>query len=112
VYGLLDVELPHGKEVFYMAMDNERIVKLIEDMKESLEREIQTGLEKLEQHMNRRFDQVNARLVRVDSVWKVARDWGRGVDEHDMQSDQVIAQLVRQVASLEERLSKIEKQKQ
>ena len=98
-----------------MAMDNETVVKLIEDMKESLEREIQTGFEKVEkqfEQVNRRFDQINARLVRVNSVWKVARDWGRSVDEHDIQSDQVIAQLVRQVASLEERLSKIEKEKQ
>jgi hypothetical protein len=96
-----------------MAMDHE-LLNLITEMKESLEREVQSGFEKMEhrfEKMEHRFDQMNARLVRVDSVWKVARDWGRSVDEHDIQSDRVIANLVRQVASFEERLSKIEKDK-
>jgi hypothetical protein len=45
----------------------------------------------------------------VDVIWKVARDWGRGVDNHDADADKVIAELVRQVTDLQERMARIEK---
>ena len=67
-------------------MDNE-LVNLITDMKESLEGELYAFREQMDrrfEQVDRRFDQVNARLVRVDTVWKVARDWGRMVDDHDI----------------------------
>lgn len=95
-------------------MDSE-LLNLITEMKESLERELRSGFEKVDRRfekVDRRFDQINARLIRVDSVWKVAREWGRSVDDHDIQSDRVIADLVRQVSSLEERLCKIERDRQ
>jgi hypothetical protein len=54
-------------------MDPEVVLKLVTDMKESLEREIQVlagKLDHLEEKVDRRFDQVNSHLNRLDVVWK------------------------------------------
>jgi hypothetical protein len=89
-----------------------RVIGLVQTRMEGLVRNLELEMREGFDKVNRRFDQVNARLVRVDTVWKVARDWGRSSDEHDIQSDAVIANLARQVASLEERMSRIEHDKQ
>jgi exonuclease VII large subunit len=92
--------------------ESARSAALLDEVKESLEREIQALSEKMDrrfEQVDRRFDQVNSRLTRVDVIWKVARDWGSGVDNHDADADKVIAELVRQVTDLQERMARIEK---
>jgi hypothetical protein len=62
--------------------------------------------------VDRRFDQINLRLKRMDVVWKVALDWGRSADEMDSGRDQLIADLRHDVAEIQKRIVAIEKKQQ
>jgi len=69
-------------------------------------------MQQMESRMNRRFDQINVRLQRMDVVWKAAREWGREADEIDSGRDRLIADLRHDLTDLQQRLSVLEQKQQ
>jgi hypothetical protein len=67
-------------------------------------------IDSLRQETQNGFQQVNARLIRADLVWKVARDWARDMDDHEIKADAVIGRHERKIAKFDERLARLERE--
>ncbi|HEV3196347.1 MAG TPA: hypothetical protein VGZ73_00525 [Bryobacteraceae bacterium] len=94
-----------------MQSDREFSVKLFENLKREVQASVDQGVQ-TERRLNLRFDQMNARLTRMDTAWRIGRRWATGVDDRQMQSDNVIAGLVREMTDLRERVVALEKKQQ
>jgi hypothetical protein len=102
----LTTEINNEREFLGRALD--RIEGSLDRKIDNLKDEMQL----MEVRMDRRFDQINVRLKRIDTVWKVALDWGRDADTMDSARDQLIADLRHDMTDLRRRLEVIEKKRQ
>jgi hypothetical protein len=104
-----------------MAVPEDQLVRLIIDVKESLEREIQ-GLAREVQgiaremregfaHVNTRFDTQATRLDRHAMLWQTGRRWSGRMDDWAEKVDAALETKDREIADLRARLDKLEESK-
>lgn len=86
-------------------MDDGHLEKLLVDMKESLEREMQRGFEM----MAARFDDQDARLGRHAGLLQTGNRWTVRMNDWAEKIDSAIAVKDKQIAELSERVAKLEK---
>ncbi len=88
------------------------VEQLIMDLKESLERELATLSQRMEQgfaHLNSRFDSQAARLDRHAGLWQAGTRWSSRMDAWAEKVDSALEAKDREIAELRERLMKLER---
>lgn len=101
-----------------MAVPEDQLVRLIIDVKESLEREIHGLDRKIEgvarevregfAQVNTRFDTQAARLDRHAALWQTGRRWSGRMDDWAEKVDAALETKDREIKDLRTRLDKLE----
>jgi pyruvate-formate lyase len=97
-----------------MAMPEEDLVRLITDLKESLERELQGLAREMREgfaQVNTRFDTQAVRLDRHAALWQTGRRWSGRMDDWAEKVDAALETKDREIADLRARLNKLEESK-
>ncbi len=97
-----------------MAEPEDQLVRLITDLKESLEREIQGLTREVREgfaQVNTRFDTQAARLDRHAALWQTGRRWSGRMDDWAERVDAALETKDREIADLRARLQKLEEPK-
>jgi hypothetical protein len=101
-----------------MAVPEDQFVRLITDLKESLERELQGVATSIRQELREGFAQVNtrfdtqaARLDRHAALWQTGRRWSGRMDDWAEKVDAALETKDREIADLRARLKKLEEPK-
>ncbi len=92
--------------------DQNGLVKLLEELKESLEREVKALDENVERgfdQLNSRFDTQAQRLNRLNTAWSIARPWSHEVDEWRDRMERLIEIKDRQILDLTRRIDALER---
>jgi hypothetical protein len=97
-------------------MPDEELVRLIIDVKESLERELQGVASSIRQELREGFAQVNTRFdtqaTRLDrhaALWQTGRRWSGRMDDWAEKVDAALETKDREIADLRTRIDKLEK---
>jgi predicted RNase H-like nuclease (RuvC/YqgF family) len=94
-----------------MAVPEDELIRLITDVKESLEREIHGLARELREgfaQVNTRFDTQAARLDRHAALWQTGRRWSGRMDDWAEKVDAALETKDREIAELRARLNKLE----
>lgn len=94
-----------------MATPEGRLVRLITDVKESLERELQNLTREMREgfaQVNTRFDTQAARLDRHAALWQTGRRWSARMDDWAEKVDAALETKDREIKDLRMRLDKLE----
>ncbi len=99
-------------------MAEEDLVRLITDVKESLEREIhgvgsrvgglEDTLRKGFTELNARFDAQSARLDRQAALWQTGSRWSARMDDWAEKIDKMLEARTQEIAELRARIEKLE----
>jgi hypothetical protein len=81
------------------------VIRLIIEVKESLEREIRDGFAQV----NTRLDTQAARLERHAAMWQTGRRWSSRMDDWAENVDAAFETKDREIAELRSRLEKLER---
>jgi len=87
------------------------LVRLITDVKESLERELQNLTREMREgfaQVNTRFDTQAARLDRHAALWQTGRRWSARMDDWAEKVDAALETKDREIKDLRMRLDKLE----
>jgi predicted RNase H-like nuclease (RuvC/YqgF family) len=94
-----------------MAVPEDQLVRLIIDVKESLEREIQGLAREVREgfaQVNTRFDTQATRLDRHAALWQTGRRWSGRMDDWAEKVDAALETKDREIKDLRDRLNKLE----
>jgi predicted RNase H-like nuclease (RuvC/YqgF family) len=94
-----------------MAVPEDQLVRLIIDVKESLEREIQVLAREVREgfaQVNTRFDTQATRLDRHAALWQTGRRWSGRMDDWAEKVDAALETKDREIKDLRDRLNKLE----
>ena len=97
-----------------MVMPEEDLVRLITDLKGSLERELQGLAREMREgfaQVNTRFDTQVVRLDRHAALWQTGRRWSGRMDDWAEKVDAALETKDREIADLRARLNKLEESK-
>src|ERR1035441_3826526 len=97
-----------------MAVPEDQLVRLIIDVKESLEREIQVLAREVREgfaQVNTRFDTQATRLDRHAALWQTGRRWSGRMDDWAEKVDAALETKDREIKDLRDRLKKLEDSK-
>jgi hypothetical protein len=94
-----------------MAVPEDQLVRLIIDVKESLEREIHGLAREMREgfaQVTTRFDTQATRLDRHAALWQTGRRWSGRMDDWAEKVDAALETKDREIADLRARLNKLE----
>ena len=94
-----------------MAVPEDQLVRLIIDVKESLEREIQNLTREMRDgfaQVTTRFDTQATRLDRHAALWQTGRRWSGRIDDWAEKVDAALETKDREIAELRKRLTDVE----
>jgi len=97
-----------------MAVPEDQLVRLITDVKESLEREIQGLTREVREgfaQVNTRFDTQASRLDHHAALWQTGRRWSGRMDDWAERVDATLETKDQEIADLRARLKKLEEPK-
>ena len=99
-------------------MPDDELVRLITDVKESLERELQGMASSIRQELREGFAQVTTRFdtqaIRLDrhaALWQTRRRWSGRMDDWAEKVDAALEAKDREIAELRARIGKLEASK-
>jgi hypothetical protein len=97
-----------------MPVPEDQLVRLITDVKESVEREIQNLTREMREgfaQVNTRFDTQAVRLDRHAALWQTGRRWSSRMDAWAEKVDAALETKDHEIADLRARLNKLEESK-